>query len=67
MKSASDEDGSFVPTFQFGKLEIHKVFLRFPNFNLGAKSLALVSCDLISGYMIGNRGAVPSGFFYEKQ
>jgi hypothetical protein len=26
--------GSFVPTLQFEKLEIHKVCLRFPNFDL---------------------------------
>ena len=25
---------SFVPTFRFEELEIHKVFLRFPNLNL---------------------------------
>jgi hypothetical protein len=27
-------DGSFAPTLQFVKLEIHKVFRRFPNFDL---------------------------------
>ena len=36
--------GSFAPILQFEKLEIHKVFLRFPNFileqNLSPKSLA---------------------------
>ena len=26
--------GSFVPILRFGKLEIHKVFLRFPNLDL---------------------------------
>ena len=51
MKSASDKAGSFVSTFQFGELEIHKVFLRFSTFNLGAKSLTLVSCDFIIGYL----------------
>ncbi|MDY4231128.1 MAG: hypothetical protein SOX74_03475, partial [Candidatus Faecousia sp.] len=26
--------GSFVPAYRFENLEIHKVFLRFPNLNL---------------------------------
>ena len=32
--SPAADAGSFASTFQFEKLEIHKVFLRFPNFNL---------------------------------
>ena len=42
MSSASG--GSFAPILQFEKLEMHKVFLRFPNFileqNLSPKSLS---------------------------
>ena len=38
---------SFVPTFRFEKLEIHKVFLRFPNLNL-EQNLSLIALgDLI--------------------
>ena len=32
-KSAAADSGSFVPTFRFENLEIHKVFLRFSNLN----------------------------------
>ena len=34
MKSSAADSGSFALTMQFEKLEIHKVFLRFPNFYL---------------------------------
>ncbi|MBR2048550.1 MAG: hypothetical protein IJ960_08140, partial [Oscillospiraceae bacterium] len=34
-KSSAAADGSFDPTYPFENREIHKVFLRFPNFNLG--------------------------------
>ena len=34
-ESAAVTGGSFAPTMQFEKLEIHTVFLRFPNFYLG--------------------------------
>ena len=33
-KSSAAAGGSFAPTYQFEKWEIHKVFLHFPNFNL---------------------------------
>ena len=33
-KSAAALSGSFAPTFRFENLEIHKVFLQFPNLNL---------------------------------
>ncbi|MDY4231927.1 MAG: hypothetical protein SOX74_07595, partial [Candidatus Faecousia sp.] len=33
-QSAAAFSGSFVPTYRFENLEIHKVFLRFPNLNL---------------------------------
>ena len=33
-KSAAALSGSFAPTYWFENLEIHKVFLRFPNLNL---------------------------------
>ena len=48
-KSAAALSGSFVPTDRFENLEIHKVFLQFPNLNLETKSLADRSCDLIRG------------------
>ena len=34
IKSSAAAAGSFAPTLQFCKLEIHTVFLRFQNFNL---------------------------------
>ena len=34
IKSSAVVSGSFAPTVQFEKLEIHKVFLRFPNLDL---------------------------------
>ena len=34
MKSSAAAAGSFAPTLQFAKLEIHTVFLHFANFNL---------------------------------
>ena len=33
-QSAAAVSGSFAPTYWFENLEIHKVFLRFPNLNL---------------------------------
>ncbi len=33
-QSAAALSGSFVPAYRFENLEIHKVFLRFPNLNL---------------------------------
>ena len=33
-QSAAALGGSFVPAYRFENLEIHKVFLRFPNLNL---------------------------------
>ena len=33
-KSSAALSGSFAPTYRFENLEIHKVFLRFPNLNL---------------------------------
>jgi len=37
--------GSFAPTYQFEKLEIHKVCLSFPNFNLGQNLSPLTLAD----------------------
>ena len=34
-KSAAALSGTFAPTYWFENLEIHKVFLQFPNLNLG--------------------------------
>ena len=46
-KLAAALSGSFAPTYWFENLEIHKVFLQFPNLNLETKPLADRSCDLI--------------------
>ena len=51
-KSSAALSGSFVPTDRFENLEIHKVFLQFPNLNLETKSLADRSCDLIRGSLV---------------
>jgi hypothetical protein len=40
--------GSFATTFQFEKLEIHTVFLRFPNFNLRQNLSLILLVSLIS-------------------
>ncbi|MBR2047751.1 MAG: hypothetical protein IJ960_04055, partial [Oscillospiraceae bacterium] len=45
-------DGSFDPTFQFENREIHKVFLRFPNFNLGQNLSPSALADLIRASLI---------------
>jgi len=42
---------SFDPTFQFVKLEIHTVFLRFTNFNLGRNLSPLILANLIIFYL----------------
>ena len=57
MKSPAMIGGSFSPTLQFIKLEIHKVFLRFLNFNLCQNLSPLILADLITGYYNG----VPAG------
>ena len=64
-KSSAALSGSFAPTYRFENLEIHKVFLRFPNLNLETKSLADHSCDLIRGSLIIPvcRGAELSGLW----
>ena len=46
-KSSAAADGSFDPTFQFENREIHKAFLRFPNFNLGQNLSPSALADLI--------------------
>jgi len=40
--------GSFAPTVQFEKLEIHTVFLRFSNFHLGQNLSLTTLADSIS-------------------
>ena len=47
IKSSAADSGSFDPTFQFVKLEIHPVFLRFPNFNLDQNLSLTTLADLI--------------------
>jgi hypothetical protein len=47
MKSPAAVGGSFAPTLQFGKLEIHEVFLRFPNFDLRQNLLPPALVNLI--------------------
>ena len=50
--ASADISGSFVPILQFEKLEIHKVFLRFPNFileqNLSLLCLAELCGDALT-------------------
>ena len=43
--------GSFAPTVQFEKLEIHTVFLRFSNFHLGQNFSLTTLANSISGYL----------------
>ena len=45
-KSPVAAGGSFAPAIQFEKLEIHKVFLRFPNFNLEQNVSLIALADL---------------------
>ena len=49
--ASADSSGSFAPILQFEKLEIHKVFLRFPNFILG-QNLSLLSLAELCGAAI---------------
>ena len=49
--ASADISGSFVPILQFEKLEIHKVFLRFPNFIL-EQNLSLLSLAELCGAAI---------------
>ena len=46
-KSSAAADGSFAPAMQFEKLEIHPVFLRFPNFYLWQNLSPSALADLI--------------------
>ena len=51
MKSSAVLNGSFAPTVQFEKLEIHKVFLRFSNFH-SCQNLSLITlANFIIGYL----------------
>ena len=51
MKSSAVLNGSFVPTVQFEKLEIHKVVLRFSNFH-SCQNLSLITlANFIIGYL----------------
>ena len=51
MKSSAVLSGSFAPTVQFEKLEIHKVFLRFSNFH-SCQNLSLITlANFIIGYL----------------
>ena len=47
MKSSAADNGSFDPTLQFGKLEIHTVFLRYPNLDLCQNLSLTVLVDFI--------------------
>ena len=53
-KSAAALSGSFVPTDRFENLEIHKVFLQFPNLNLETKSLADRSCNYYQRFLLNS-------------
>ena len=48
-KSTAAAGGSFAPTYQFEKWEIHKVFLYFPNFDLRQNLSPSALADLIRG------------------
>ena len=51
MKSSAVLSGSFAPTVQFEKLEIHTVFRRFSNFH-SCQNLSLITlADFIIGYL----------------
>ena len=51
MKSSAVLNGSFAPTVQLEKLEIHKVFLRFSNFH-SCQNLSLITlANFIIGYL----------------
>jgi hypothetical protein len=50
MKSSAVAGGSFVATLQFEKLEIHKVFLSFPNFDLHQNLSPSTLADFSIGY-----------------
>ena len=50
-KSSAVIGGFFGSTFQFRKLEIHKVFLHFLNFNLRQTLSPLTLVDFITGYL----------------
>ena len=47
------DSGSFAPTVQFEKREIHPVFRRFPNFHLLQNLSLSTLADLIIGYLTG--------------
>ena len=51
-KSAAADSGSFVPTFRFENLEIHKVFLRFSNLNLEQNPSLTALADLFRASLI---------------
>ena len=51
--ASADISGSFAPILQFEKLEIHKVFLRFPNFIL-EQNLSLLSLAELCGAALKN-------------
>ena len=51
MKSSAVAGGSFAATLQFEKLEIHKVFPSFPNFDLHQNLSPSTLADLIIGYL----------------
>jgi len=53
MKLSAVINGSFAPTVQFGKLEIHTVFLRFSNFHLRQNLSLITLANLIIGYSDG--------------
>ena len=61
MNSFAAAAGSFSPTLQFEKAEIHTVFLAFPNFHLVQNLSSAALADLIIGYY---QGAATKRSFY---
>ena len=55
IKSSAVDGGSFSPNLRFEKLEIHKVFLRFPNLALTKNLSPSTLVDLIRASLILNK------------
>ena len=53
-KSPAADGGSFSPAVQFEKLEIHPVFLRFPNFHLVQNLSPSALVNLIRASLVRN-------------
>jgi len=59
MKSSAIISGSFAPTFQFKKFEIHPVFRHFLNFNLCQNLSPLILAYFVIVYFLALGTAIP--------